>query len=69
LQAVLAHVPLGIAVTRAERVEVVSLQACRLLDYTPAELYGRDLLDLLAPASVEVGSMARQVRAQFAAHG
>nr|WP_227001462.1 diguanylate cyclase [Pulveribacter suum] len=69
LQAVLAHVPLGIAVTRAERVEVVSLQACRLLDYTPAELCGRDLLDLLAPASGEVGSMARQVRAQFAAHG
>lgn len=69
LQAVLAHVPLGIAVTRAERVEVVSLQACRLLDYTPAELHGRDLLDLLAPASGEVGSMARQVRAQFAAHG
>ncbi len=69
LQAVLAHVPLGIAVTRAERVEVVSLQACRLLDYTPAELHGRELLELLAPSSGEVGSMARHVRAQFAAHG
>ena len=69
LQAVLAHVPLGIAVTRAERVEVVSLQACRLLDYAPADLHGRDLLDLLAPSSGEVGSVARHVRAQFAAHG
>ncbi len=69
LQAVLGHVPLGIAVTRAERVEVVSLQACRLLDYTPAQLHGRDLLELLAPARSEVGSMARHVRAQFAAHG
>lgn len=69
LQAVLAHVPLGIAVTCAERVEVVSLQACRLLDYTPAELHGRDLLDLLAPASGETDRMARHVRTQFAAHG
>ncbi len=69
LQAVLSHVPLGIAVTRAERLEVVSLQACRLLDYTPQELHGRELLDLLAPASGEIDRMARHVRAQFAAHG
>ena len=69
LQAVLEHVPLGIAVTRAERVEVVSLQACRLLDYKPAELHGRDLLDLLASAPGEADRMVRHVRAQFAAHG
>ncbi|SDM46905.1 PAS domain S-box-containing protein/diguanylate cyclase (GGDEF) domain-containing protein [Oryzisolibacter propanilivorax] len=69
LQAVLAHVPLGIAVTRAERVEVVSLQACRLLGHTPAELHGCELLELLAPASGDTERLARHVRAQFAAHG
>lgn len=69
LQAVLAHVPLGIAVTQAERVEVVSLQACRLLGYTPAELHGLELLELLAPASEDTNRTARHVRAQFATHG
>lgn len=68
LQAVLEHVPLGIAVTRAERVEVVSLQACRLLGYTPAQLQGRHLLDLLAAQGNGV-DVARQVRAELAAHG
>ncbi len=69
LQAVLAHVPLGIALTHEERVQVASLQACRLLDHSPAQLRGRLLLDLLAPQEGEADSMARQVRAQFAAHG
>ena len=68
LQAVLEHVPLGVAVARAEQVEVVSQQVCRLLGYTPQELQGRNLIDLLAPD--EGGDdMARQVHEAFAAHG
>ncbi|WP_404299994.1 diguanylate cyclase domain-containing protein [Alicycliphilus denitrificans] len=68
LQAVLEHVPLGIAVTRAERVEVVSQQICRLLGYTPQELQGRSLVELLAPHEDGL-DVARQVHDAFAAHG
>ncbi|BCN38157.1 hypothetical protein ALDI51_14760 [Alicycliphilus denitrificans] len=68
LQAVLDHVPLGIALTRAEHVEVVSLQACRLLGYTPAQLQGHNLLALLAPQEDGV-DVAQRVHAEFAAHG
>ncbi|MDE2413731.1 MAG: diguanylate cyclase [Comamonadaceae bacterium] len=67
LQALLDHVPLGIALTRAEHVEAVSLQACRLLGYEPAQLQGRNLLALLA--SHEGVDVAQQVHAEFAAHG
>ena len=67
LQAVLEHAPLGIVFARAERVEVASLQACRLLGYGPAQLHGRDLLELLAAQGG--ADAARQVRAEFAAHG
>lgn len=66
LQAVLDHVPLGIAVTRAEQVEVVSQQVSRLLGYTPQELQGRSLIELLAPQGVDV---AQPVHEAFAAHG
>lgn len=68
LRAVLAHVPLGIVVSRDEQVEVVSQQAGRMLGYAPAQLQGRRLTDLLAspPGAVDV---AQQVRARFAAHG
>ncbi|WP_409520572.1 diguanylate cyclase domain-containing protein [Melaminivora sp.] len=69
LQAVLAHVPLGIIVTHEESVQVASLQACHLLDYTPAQLHGRGLQELLAPQDGRGDSLARQVGLQFAAHG
>ena len=68
LQAVLEHVPLGIAVARADQVEVVSQQVCRLLGYTPQELQGRNLIDLLAPHEDGVDA-ARHVHDAFAAHG
>lgn len=68
LQAVLEHVPLGIAVTRAERVEVMSQQACRLLGYSPQELRGRNLIELLAPYG-NGADVAQQVYDAFAAHG
>lgn len=68
LQSVLDHVPLGIAVTRAEQVEVVSQQVCRLLGYSPQELQGRSLVALLAPHEQGV-DMAQQVHDAFAAHG
>ncbi|MHA7598394.1 sensor domain-containing diguanylate cyclase [Alicycliphilus sp. T452] len=68
LQAVLEHVPLGIALTRAEHVEAVSLQACRLLGYTPEQLQGYNLLALLAPQEGGV-DVVQQVHAEFAAHG
>lgn len=68
LQAVLEHVPLGIAVTRADQVEVVSQQVCRLLGYTPQELQGRNLLELLALHEDGV-DVAQQVYDDFAAHG
>ncbi|MBS0508360.1 MAG: GGDEF domain-containing protein, partial [Proteobacteria bacterium] len=68
LQAVLEHVPLGIAVARAEQVEVVSQQVCRLLGYTPQELQGRNLIELLAPQDGAV-DLAQQVHEAFAAHG
>ncbi|MBS0294465.1 MAG: diguanylate cyclase [Proteobacteria bacterium] len=67
LQALLEHVPLGLALTRAEHVEAVSLQACHLLGYEPAQLQGRNLLELLA--SQEGVDVAQQVHAEFAAHG
>lgn len=68
LQAVLGHAPLGIAVTRQERVEVASAQVCQLLGYTPEQLQGRNLMTLLAaPRGVE--HVAARVRAAFAAHG
>lgn len=68
LQAVLEHVPLGVAVARAEQVEVVSQQACRLLGYTVDELQGRNLIELLAPHEDGV-DVAQHVHAEFAAHG
>jgi len=68
LQAVLDHVPLGIAVTRAEQVEVVSQQVSHLLGYTPQELQGRSLIDLLAVHEQGV-SGAQPVYDAFAAHG
>ncbi|WOO33820.1 sensor domain-containing diguanylate cyclase [Diaphorobacter limosus] len=68
LQAVLEHVPLGIAVTRAEQVEVVSQQVCRLLGHAPQELQGRNLIDLLAPHEDGLDT-AQQVHEAFAAHG
>ncbi|HQQ69458.1 MAG TPA: GGDEF domain-containing protein, partial [Alicycliphilus sp.] len=68
LQAVLDHVPLGIAVASAEQVEVVSQQVCRLLGYTPQELQGRNLIELLAPQGDGV-DVAQQVHEAFAAHG
>ena len=68
LQAVLAHAPLGIALTRGDRIEVVSLQACRMLGHEPQELQGRDLQTLLAPQQGGEGAFG-QVHAQFEAHG
>jgi len=68
LQAVLEHVPLGIALTRSQRIEVASSQACRLFGYTPAQLVGRDLLQLVS-GSPEGGELAERVRVDFAVHG
>lgn len=68
LEAVLEHVPLGIALTRAQRIEVASSQACRLFGYTPAQLVGRDLLQLVS-GSPEGGDLAERVRVDFAVHG
>ncbi len=68
LQEVLDHTPLGIALTRGERIEVVNAQACDLLGYAPAQLLGRDLLRLVAQLPGDEDVIAR-VRADFAAHG
>ncbi|MBS0494045.1 MAG: diguanylate cyclase, partial [Proteobacteria bacterium] len=68
LQAVLEHVPLGIAVARAEQVEVVSQQVCRLLGYTAEELQGRNLIELLAPHEYGL-DVSQHVHAEFDAHG
>ncbi|MGE4328765.1 sensor domain-containing diguanylate cyclase [Diaphorobacter sp.] len=68
LQRVLDHVPQGVAVTRGEHVELVSLQACRMLGYTQQQLQGRHMLDLLT-ARDGGADLARQVRSEFAAHG
>ena len=68
LEAVLQHVPLGIALTRSQRIEVASSQACRLLGYTPVQLVGRDLLQLVS-GSPEGGELAERVRVDFAVHG
>lgn len=68
LQAVLEHVPLGIVLTRAQRIEVASSQACRLFGHTPAQLVGRDLLQLVS-GSPEGGELAERVRVDFAVHG
>lgn len=68
LQAVLEHVPLGIAVARAEQVEVVSQQVCRLLGYTADELQGRNLIELLAPHEYGL-DVSQHVHAEFDAHG
>lgn len=68
LRAVLDHAPLGIALTRGEQIELVSLQACRLLGYTPAQLLGRNLLRLVAEPP-GVGNVIDAVRGDFASHG
>ena len=68
LQGLLAHVPLGIAITCEEQVEVVSQQAGRMLGYAPAQLQGRRLEELLA-ATADGVDRAQQVRAQFEVHG
>ncbi|QXL84698.1 diguanylate cyclase domain-containing protein [Comamonas sp. NLF-1-9] len=68
LEAVLEHVPLGIVLTHAQRIELASGQACRLLGSTPGQLVGRDLLQLVADAPAGQ-SVAERVRADFAAHG
>ncbi|WP_291554440.1 diguanylate cyclase [Comamonas sp. SCN 65-56] len=69
LDAVLEQVPLGIALTRAQRIELVSGEACRLLGYdTSAQLVGRDLLQLVSSAP-DGADVLERVRADFAAHG
>jgi len=69
LQAVLAHAPLGLAVTRGAQVSALSLQAARLLGQEPAQLRGRALEQLLAGTPQQVAALVAHVRAQFAAHG
>lgn len=68
LQAVLEHVPLGVVLTRLQRIEVVSSQACRLLGFTQAQLLGRDLLQLVC-GEHEESSFARRIHSDFAVHG
>lgn len=68
LQAVLEHVPLAIVLTRLQRIEIASSQACRMFGYTPAQLVGRDFLQLVS-GSPEGGELAERVRVDFAVHG
>lgn len=68
LQAVLDHAPLGIVLTRGDRIEVASLQACRLLGYAPQELQGAGVKMLLLFREGKDWEFA-SVRAQFQAHG
>lgn len=78
LQAVLDHVPQGVAVTQGEHVELVSLQASRMLGYAPQQLRGRNLLDLLTAhaggeggesGEYDKGEVVRRVRSELATHG
>ncbi len=68
LQSILDHAPVGIAVTRGGRLEVMGLQASRMLGYGPQELIGRSARVVYA-SEEEHARAARRVRQEFAAHG
>ncbi|MDA8454511.1 diguanylate cyclase [Acidovorax sp. GBBC 3334] len=67
-QAVLDHAPAGIVITRAGLLEVVGLEACRMLGYEPHELQGQPAR-LLYLSDAAYADLGRRVRAEFAAHG
>ncbi|SFD34617.1 sensor domain-containing diguanylate cyclase [Paracidovorax konjaci] len=67
-QAVLDHAPAGIVITRAGLLEVVGLEACRMLGYEPHELQGQPAR-LLYMSDAAYADLGRRVRAEFAAHG
>ncbi len=67
-QAVLDHAPAGIVITRAGMLEVVGMEACRLLGYEPHELQGQPARRLYA-SDAAYAELGRRVRAEFAAHG
>ncbi|GKS94386.1 diguanylate cyclase [Acidovorax sp. SUPP2825] len=68
LQSILDHAPTGIIITRGENLQVVSLQAGRMLGYEPAQLQGR-LARALYVSDAEYEHLKRRVRAEFSAHG
>lgn len=68
LQSILDHAPTGIIITRGERLDVVGLQAGRMLGYEPSQLKGR-LARMLYVSDAEYEHLKRRVRAEFAAHG
>ncbi|CAM3782531.1 diguanylate cyclase domain-containing protein [Paracidovorax anthurii] len=67
-QAVLDHAPAGIVITRAGGLEVVGLEACRMLGYEPHELLGQPARMLYA-SDAAYAHVGRRVRAEFEAHG
>jgi len=68
LQSILEHAPVGIAITRGGLLEVLSLQASRMLGYGPTELQGRNARQVHA-SDEDHARAARRVREEFSAHG
>lgn len=68
LQSILLHAPLGIAITRGGLLDVMSLQASRMLGYGPGELQGRSTRVVYA-SDEDHARTTRRVRQEFAAHG
>lgn len=68
LQSILNHAPVGIAITRGGVLELLSLQASRMLGYGPKELQGQNASVVHASAE-EHARAAQRVRDEFAAHG
>ncbi|MFZ5485651.1 MAG: sensor domain-containing diguanylate cyclase [Pseudomonadota bacterium] len=68
LQAILAHAPVGIAVSRQGVLQVLGRQACQLLGYGVQELQGCSARRLHA-SDADYAHWRARVQTEFAAHG